>query len=382
MVRSGEVDGDSVRVGGVGLSGTDQTFLLMAEYFARGGHLVVFAAPFNSNRACRGVKYQNHFHGLEETEVLVIPPWFQQLSELTAKFRRLRYLVVNFQCPTLGIPKEDIDRVLSGNPECRVVHIYPSQWTRQAYLFHELQNKRVPRKDLVYEVCIPNPLMPEVCFSETMRSEEQFARAMWAKEASVSMVYLACWERGGEVAERAYLRLLSEMGGRHKVTFSVLDYNRDAPRGRICDKSGVRDALERASYFVYPLVLPSGNVHKDTFACCVAEALANGVIVLTWPVAALPELYKDVVQFLPLPRGAKMEETQSAEFYYTDSSLLSEEAVDIIVDAILFFESHPKYREEVREKGMGFAQQAFSLEKVVGPQWAAALDMEIARNRA
>lgn len=56
------------------------------------------------------------------------------------------------------------------------------------------------------------------------------------------------------------------------------------------DKLGVLRAMRRASYFLYPLTLsPSsdypGSVHKDTFALCVAEALAMGVIVVTWPVS-------------------------------------------------------------------------------------------------
>ena len=52
----------------------------------------------------------------------------------------------------------------------------------------------------------------------------------------------------------------------------------------------ISNLLSRTEYLVYPLVLPDGVLHLDTFATSILEAVAHGVIVIVWDVACFAEV--------------------------------------------------------------------------------------------
>jgi FkbM family methyltransferase len=119
--------------------------------------------------------------------------------------------------------------------------------------------------------------------------------------------------------------------------------------------------LSKSEYFIYPLVLParaSYSLHKDTFACCVAEALAHGVIVITYPTGALYELYKDCVVFIPLPTNVRLEDMQSHSGYNCPS-LYSDEAILNIYNIINELEQNPSRKQMIRDKSIDFARRRY-----------------------
>ena len=140
--------------------------------------------------------------------------------------------------------------------------------------------------------------------------------------------------------------------------------------GHSADKATVFRRLQRASYFLYPLVLPNAAVHKDTFAVCVAEALALGVIVITYKVGALAELYPEGegIVYLPLPAHADTKALFSNDFA-SDESLLSDEAVEIMKATILQLHADQKRVISLRARGIQWARGAYSSAKIT-PLWA------------
>ena len=102
--RSNYLNGDTIRYGGGGASGTDTSTILVAEYLASKGHDVVFATEmleplieqklrnrgieFESGKNIRGVKYCNlAFDGIDNKgfDILVNTLWFHDYKKLPIK---------------------------------------------------------------------------------------------------------------------------------------------------------------------------------------------------------------------------------------------------------------------------------------------------------
>jgi glycosyltransferase involved in cell wall biosynthesis len=100
--------------------------------------------------------------------------------------------------------------------------------------------------------------------------------------------------------------------------------------------------------------------------CVVAEALALGVIVITYPLGALPENYKDYCVWLDPPPGADFERMQTESlskdeegtFKYTDS----------IVEKINYLEANPEIKAYYRYAGRQYILNNFNINKV-GKMW-------------
>lgn len=328
--------GETIRNGGVGVSGTESTFVLFAEHWARRGHEVRFVGPDCASGAARGVEYVSggeSAHEFGDPQVLLMPSWDESCTRHA--FPNLRTVLINFACASAS------GAHAAAFPGATKVGLFPSDWARRSV------HAQAPwmAQALAASHVIPNPLMTDILAETTI------------PKIPKSVVWHASWERGGEVAARAFQKAFGKHGG----TFDVMDYF--TPSGKSsADRATVYRHLAAAEYFVYPLVLPSGQVTKDTFACCIAEALAHGVIVITWRVAALPELYADVVQWIPTP--AREAYTNHEAVVY-DTHFASEQAVADIAAIIARLEASPAEKAAIRERGRRFA--ASLREEVVCP---------------
>jgi glycosyltransferase involved in cell wall biosynthesis len=121
-------------------------------------------------------------------------------------------------------------------------------------------------------------------------------------------------------------------------------------------KLEVRDLLLESDYFVYPLVLPNGLVHHDTFGTVVLEALACGVIVIVWDVACMKSVYGDKIVKIPVPDHALTNYNPTARDGKCEW-MLSKEAQQLFVDKILDLESNLEKKESIRQNGMNWARQ-------------------------
>jgi glycosyltransferase involved in cell wall biosynthesis len=105
-------------------------------------------------------------------------------------------------------------------------------------------------------------------------------------------------------------------------------------------------------------------VHKDTFSCVVAEALALGTSVVTYPLGALPENFDKYVHWLDFPAGADpvamQKESLSKDLdgkFKTTSN---------IVDKINFLEANPDVKNSMKEAGRKYVLDSFNINKVGG----------------
>jgi hypothetical protein len=123
-----------------------------------------------------------------------------------------------------------------------------------------------------------------------------------------ALCFFACFERGGQVAQKVLDRLVQIDASESWNPRVVVSQYGHADQQ--LDKKRLMTILNNTRYFVYPLVLPPNggfSVHRDTYACCVAEALAMGVEVFSYPIAALAEHYADMIHWIPFPDGITAE---------------------------------------------------------------------------
>ena len=178
-------------------------------------------------------------------------------------------------------------------------------------------------------------------------------------------IFHPVFERGGNVVKQIFSKI-NKLKPDVAKTLNMLSYYTPDLATNSCSsniinqgsktKLEVRDFLLNSDYFVYPLVLPDGRVHHDTFGSCMLEALACGVIVVVWDVACITSVYSDLVVKIPVPEHVKKYYNPKARF---DSCrwMLSDEAQALFVDKILELESDQTKKELIRSKGVKLARR-------------------------
>jgi hypothetical protein len=285
-------NGELIRFGGVGVSGTHQTFVIIAEGFASNGFDVDLYCPTSKPGINMGVNYINSLDDIDYINTNILIGTVLEEIKFHKPFLNLKKVLISFQ-----IDNEDGKEFYSYLHVERI-YVFPSEWTQKA---HETLEGQV----------IYNPLMDDILLQVKEKSENTFS-------------WTASWERGGEISKK-----VSDKLGGH---FNKMNYY--LPNESF-DKTHVFKNLSESKYFVYPLVLPDTRVHKDTFACCVAEALAMGTHVITWPIAALPELYGDGsgIHFVDIPSDCNKELLENYE-YASEPNLLKESVVDLFANKV------------------------------------------------
>jgi glycosyltransferase involved in cell wall biosynthesis len=125
--------------------------------------------------------------------------------------------------------------------------------------------------------------------------------------------------------------------------------------------------LAESEYFLYPLYTPYQDVHKDTFSCVVAEAIALGAIPITYPLGALPEYFGEYCQWIDAPNGADFKEMQK-EPLSKDLNGIFKNNIDNIVNKILLLEENPELKSKVKQNGSNYILENFNINKV-GNMW-------------
>lgn len=211
-----------------------------------------------------------------------------------------------------------------------------------------------PRIHATHKAVITNGIHPDFC-SDIQRPEVK--KGNW--------IFFASYERGGPVAVQVFQyakKLLPDVATKMHLCSYYTPQQGDLQRiaqkdssiemhGSVA-KSELLRLLDESDYFVYPLVLENGIVHHDTFGCVILEAMARGVIVVTWDVACNRTLYGDNILQLPvLPE----EGYDPLAKYGRNSRLASQEAVQRLTQAILNLESDPERKEALRERAKQWA---------------------------
>ena len=371
--RSNYLTGDSIRTGGGGGSGTDTSTILVAEYLASTGHEVVIVSEelepqlkekhiregntFRWGDKSYGVVYSNfNFDNVEhkEFDILVNSLWFQDYEKLPVKVTKGLVYWCHMQW-LYGIG-EIVSFAKKNNLKVGIVHI--SQWEKQ----HNTGTVQAIAEQVEGTIIttIPNPIMDEtikkVLAENIVRKPHKFC-------------FHASWPRGGNVAIEAVRQLPYENKEFHAFDYlMVIHDHRDSyfHMHNGVDKTTLFRHIAESEYFVYPLYTPYQDVHKDTFSCVVAEAIALGAIVITYPLGALPEYYEGYVPWLDFPPGVNPEAMQNESL--TKDLDGKFKITSNIVEKINYLDANPHIKEELRAKGTDYILNSFNLEKV-GNMW-------------
>jgi hypothetical protein len=373
--RSNYLNGYNLRYGNGGGSGTDSSSILVAEYLAKQGHEVVFVADklehqlyeeykskginYIPGEEYYGVKYTNiDFEGIEnrEFDILISMLWFQDYDKLPIKVTKGLIYWSHMQW-IYGIDQVK-NYVKDNNLSLGFVHI--SEWEKRMTggLTESIKNN----EDIsnVQISLIPNPIMDEmiqeVLYSKPTRKPHKF-------------VFHAAWARGGNVAVDAVRKLDYPDSEFHAFDYLMATHHHQDSFFNLhngVDKKTLFTNIAESEYFIYPLYTPYQDVHKDTFSCVVAEAIALGAIVVTYPLGALPENFESYCVWLDFPEGVDVQKMQSEALTKDLDGKFT--ITDNIVEKIKFLESNPQIKEDIRNRGKNHIISNFNVNKI-GEMW-------------
>jgi hypothetical protein len=360
--RSNFLTGDTIRSGGAGASGTDTSTILVAEHLATVGHEVVVTSdplepPLMARYTSEGkaLVYGTKIRGV----IVVNSLWFQDYEKLPIKVTK----ALIYWCHMQWI--YGIDHMMSycrtNNLKLAFVNI--SNWERsmnQGVIDH------VAREfSGTIQTLIPNPILDD---------EINKVLELNLPKKPHKVVFHASWARGGNVAMQA----VREMNW-PDAEFHAFDYLmtiHQHPEAYFCNHNGVdKQTLFRhiaeAEYFIYPLYTPYQDVHKDTFSCVVAEAIALGAIPVTYPLGALRENFNGYCAWLDFPPDTNRLQMQSEPLSKDLTGKFT--CTDNIVRKIQELESDPTLKADLRRYGKNTMISNFNVVKV-GTQWEALIN--------
>jgi len=323
--RGGIINGDKIRYGGVGSSGTDSSAILVAEYLAKSGHEVVFSVEGKTDlEVCRGVKYTNlQFDTVDnkEFDVLISTLWFHKYKELN--IRVTKALIYWCHLAWMYANNEMVEYVKYNKLVMGVVHV--SKWEK-SHNDAIVQNMR-NMIGMVDQVIIPNSIVTDVVKEIISENIVKIPK---------KTIFHAQWSRGGPTA----LDIVKRLGWDEK-DFISFDYLKTVA-GR-ADKRELFRQLAESEYFIFPSFTHGRLVYKDTFSCAVAEALALGVIVVAYTLGALPEYYNNHCQFVDFPDGCDLTKLKTEKV----SEMPEMGNTDNMVEAIKLIEKTPKTKKRL-----------------------------------
>ena len=371
--RSNYLDGDTIRYGNGGGSGTDGSTIIVAEQLALQGHEVFILSEklephleakyasngiyFNPGKKIRGVTYSNfQLDGIEnkEFDILVNSLWFHKYDDLPIKVTKALIYWCHMQW-IYGID-ESMNYAKKHNLKLGFVHI--SNWER------EMNQPVIDRvRKLFPEVktsLIGNPIMDEMV-DEVMKTPPV--------RKSHKVVFHAAWARGGNVAVQAVRELGWADAEFHAFDYLMCTHAHSDSFFRMhngVDKKTLFTHIAESEYFIYPLYTPYKDVHKDTFSCVVSEAIALGAIPVTYPLGALSENFDGYCAWLDFPQGADGQKMQKEQLSRDEVGIFT--CTANIVEKINYLENNPSVKQDIRSRGKDYIFGKFNSAKI-GNEW-------------
>jgi glycosyltransferase involved in cell wall biosynthesis len=370
--RSNYLDGDTLRYENGGGSGTDTSSILVAEYLASQGHDVVIALDklepaleeayaekgilFNQGKKVRGVIYTDFdFTNVPFTEydVLINSLWFYDYNKLPKITKAVIYWCHMQWIYGIG---ELVEYTKANNLKLGFIHI--SEWEKsmnQSLIDHvTIENPEIQT------TLIPNPIMDDI-INEVLNLN--------LPRKPHKFIFHASWARGGNIAFDAVNQLDFPDKEFHAFDYLMTIHDYKEPffyRHDGVDKLTLFKHLAESEYFVYPLYTPYEDVHKDTFSCVVAEAVALGCTVITYPLGALPENFNDYCIWLSAPEGVDMAKMQGDALSKDLDGKFK--CTDNIINIINYLEENPQIKETIRQQGKNYILNKFNT-STVGNMW-------------
>lgn len=371
--RSNYLNGHTIRYGGGGGSGTDTSSIVVAEQLAKFGHEVVFASErlepalekkyadrgdhFDSGKVVNGVQYCNmEFEGVDnlEFDVLVGSLWFSKYNELPITVKKS----IIYWCHMQWIYGVDelVNYAKDNNLSLGIVNI--SDWEKKM-TNSVVENMRSKFPNLKTTL-IPNPIMDDI-IKEVLDSKPQ--------RKPHKFIFHAAWARGGNVAVDAVRQLPFDDKEFHAFDYLLATHAHQDSFFNLhngVDKKTLFTHLAESEYFVYPLYTPYKDVHKDTFSCVVAEAIALGAIPITYKLGALPDNFEGYCQWLDFPEGVNPESMQEEPLSRDEEGKFT--ITKNIIEKIEYLESNIELKNTFRSTCTEDMLSKFS-SSVVGHKW-------------
>lgn len=371
--RSNYLNGETIRYGGGGASGTDTSNILVAEYLAAHGHEVVYCSekletqleanlrlkgitPPQGN-SVRGVQYTDiEFSGIENKtfDILINNLWFSDYSKLPIKVTKGLVYWSHMQW-LYGID-EITKYTVENNLKFGIVNI--SLWEKEMN-FESIKRLTQTLKK-VETVIISNPVTDDIITEVKNKN---------ITKKPGKFVFHAAWARGGNVALDVVRSIEVDNKEFHAFDYLMSTHDHKDSFFRIhngVDKETLFTHLAEAEYFLYPLYTPYKDVHKDTFSCVVAEAIALGTVPITFPLGALPENFSGYCKWANFPPGVNQLTLQKEALSKDEEGLFNNSTY--ILDAYREAEVTNTLKHHIQNNGYNHIIGNFSVEKI-GQQW-------------
>lgn len=344
--RNGTITGKNIRHNGASCSGTESSVIYVAEYLSKIGHEVTIALEVcETPERSDGVLYTNFsFDGdeLKEYDVLVSCLWFDKYDTLPIKVTKS---IVYWYHLAWGYAMHEIVNFAQKN-NLNIGTVSVSQWAKKENDVYSITFKN-SGKHYVEEI-IPNSL------------DVGLIKSVWNKgivRKKHKIIHFGQWSRGGKVAQNAAFEL-----GWDDLDFESFDYL-DSKRG--LDKTTLYSKLAESEYYIFPLLTHGKLVYQDTFSVSVAEALALGVTVVTYPLGAIPEYFGDYCHFIDYPDDTDMEKLSKMRVFEEPKF----GSTNKIVSLINRLELTPNLKEEKKQLGIEYIKNKFDI-TIIGPMWS------------
>jgi hypothetical protein len=357
--RSNFVNGYTMRYGGAGLSGTDTSTILIAEYLAANGFEVVIACEKPSDDLIRRHNEKgNHFQAgdkvngvvytwldLENIEnkvfhIAVTSLWYDGYENFPAIITR--GLIYWAHLAWIYYAKNMADFV-KDRSYLKFGFINISKWSEG----HHKENLEYFIRELgnINDVILPNAMCVDI-MEEVDKLDIQMERK--------KVIFPAQWNRGGPTAYRA----VEDLGWNEMKSFDYVNIDAGV------DKLTLFKELASSEYFFFPQMGTNQWVLKDVHSCAMAEAIGMGVVVLSYPLGSHEEYYDGYYAPLNFPAGIDMEKMMRERA--THEPLLDD--TQPIINAASYLEQAPHLKEYYREVGKKYIRERFNIEKI-GPMW-------------
>ncbi len=370
--RSNYLNGNSIRNGGAGASGTDTSNILIAEYLAKVGHEVVFCSDRlepaleqqyrekgvtpPEGQEIRGVKYTDiELTGVENRvfDILINNLWFSDYSKLPITVTKALIYWSHMQW-VYGV-REIVDYVKIHNLKLGVVNI--SLWEKEMN-FRNIEHF-IKNADTTVAI-IPNPVTDDIL---------KEVKDLNIQKKPGKFVFHAAWARGGNIAIDAVRKLEIPHKEFHAFDYLMATHAHLDPFFKIhngVDKLTLFKHLAEAEYFLYPLYTPYQDVHKDTFSCVVAEAIALGTVPITYPLGALPENFSGYCGWVDAPAGVNLRSMNQESLSKDLQGIFN--TSDLVINKYKEVEATGDLKRYVQNNGYSYIIDNFKVEKV-GNQW-------------
>ena len=356
--RSNFVNGELMRYGEAGLSGTDTSAILVAEYLAAQGYDITLAVEkssedlikqreergftFTPGEKVNGVVYTYlDLEGIEDStfDILINCLWYGDYDKLPATITK----AVCYWCHLAWVYYLNELKEYAQKHNLRVGYINISKWA-EGHHQGNIDFLKEHFSDL------ETPILPNSMTTDVM----QEVLDMKLERKPKKVIFPAQWSRGGDVAFKA----VKELGW--ELDFMSFDYVNLA---KGIDKKTLFTELATSDYFIFPQYT-NENVFKDVHSCAVGEAIGMGVVVLSYPLGSHEEHYGGHYIKLDFPPGIDMEKMMTERVTHEPKMDYTENIVKIVK----FLEDNAHIKDYIREKGTPYVLENFNINKI-GPKW-------------